>query len=114
MRVCVPVTREGSVDPRWGRADRLALADVENAEIKSWKEMEVGWGEHHEASTEARHHALVARFLNENSVEAVVAGHMGPAMLAMLERMKIRVRLGMTGDAREATISLAHFMSEEN
>ena len=28
MRVCVPITADGQVDPRWGRADRVALAEV--------------------------------------------------------------------------------------
>ncbi len=104
MRVCVPITGDGSVDPRWGRAELLALAEVDDGELKSWEEFEVHWGESHEASTEARHHAEVARFLRDHSVEAVVADHMGPGMLAMLDRMKIRVRLGASGIARNAVV----------
>ena len=33
MRVCVPITDDGQVDPRWGRADRVAVADVADGEI---------------------------------------------------------------------------------
>ncbi len=104
MRVCVPIAADGVVDPRWGRAERLAFADVDNGEIKSWEEQEVNWGQLHEISTEARHHANVARLMRDHLVEAVVADHMGPGMLAMLERMKIRVHLGASGDARKAVV----------
>ena len=41
MIVCAPVTREGMIDPRWGRADRVALADVADGQIVSWQEFEV-------------------------------------------------------------------------
>lgn len=107
MRVCIPVTVGGEVDPRWGRAQRLAVAELEGGEVKSWEEIEVNWDELHDASSEARHHANVARLLRDKSVEVVVASHMGQGMLAMLEKMKIEVRLGATGDARQAVAALA-------
>jgi predicted Fe-Mo cluster-binding NifX family protein len=46
----------------------------------------------------------VARFLKEHHVEAVVANHMGPPMVHMLDRMGIKVLLGATGNAREAAM----------
>jgi predicted Fe-Mo cluster-binding NifX family protein len=102
MIVCVPVTVEGLLDPRWGRADRVAVATVSQDGIDDWKEFDVGWGSLHDAGTEGSHHARVARFLREQGVEAVAAQHMGAGMTHMLEKMGLTVRLGETGNAREA------------
>ena len=104
MVVCLPVTAEGVIDPRWGRAQRVALAQVTGDGVAGWKEFEVGWDSLHDEGTEGAHHARVARFLQENAVEAVVAGHMGPPMLHMLERMGVRVTLEATGSARTAAL----------
>ena len=100
--VCVPVTAEGLLDPRWGRADRVALATVRQGGIDDWQEFDVGWGSLHDAGAEGSHHARIARFLREHGVEAVVAHHMGAPMAHMLEKMGLSVRLGETGSAREA------------
>ncbi len=105
MIVCVPVTSDGVVDPRWGRADRVALAETEGGEINGWREVQVGWDVLHDSGTPATHHARVARFLKTQHVEAVVADHMGPPMQDMLARMHIRVLLGAGGDAREAVMA---------
>jgi predicted Fe-Mo cluster-binding NifX family protein len=74
MIVCVPVTADGQVGGGWGRADRVAVADVDNAGV------------------------------TEHKVTCVVAGHMGPPMEHMLGQMGITVRLGATGDARAAIL----------
>ena len=100
--VCVPVTGEGLLGPRWGRADRVAVATVSEDGIDDWKEFDVGWDSLHDAGTEGSHHARVARFLREHGVEAVAAHHMGAGMKHMLEKMELTVRLGETGSAREA------------
>ena len=105
MLVCVPVTTDGQMDPRWGRAARVAVADVRDGSIVSWQEFDVAWDRLHDETTEGGHHARVARFLQDNAVEAVVAGHMGGEMVHMLERMGILVRLGADGDARQSAIS---------
>src|ERR1035441_4290513 len=68
MRVCVPITDDGQVDPRWGRADRVAVADVADKEIRDWQEFTVAWGTLHDQGTEGAHHARVARFLRDNQV----------------------------------------------
>ena len=73
MLVCVPVTAEGLIDPRWGRADRVAITEVTEDGIGTWREYEVGWNALHDAGTEGSHHARVARFLKEHHVEAVLA-----------------------------------------
>jgi len=102
MIVCVPVTPDGQVGGSWGRADRVAIAEVSGGAISRWEEIEVGWDRLHDEGTEGGHHARVARFLAEHHVEQVVAGHMGPPMLQMLDRMRLKVRLGAGGNAREA------------
>ncbi len=104
MRVCVPVDDDGRIDPSWGRAGRVAVVDVRDGAIHSWREFEVGWDRLHDEGTEGGHHARVATFLRDNAVEVVVAHHMGPPMLQMLARMGIEVRPGATGDARNAVL----------
>jgi hypothetical protein len=52
MRVCVPITAEGQVDPRWGRADRVAVASVVDGQIAGWQEFTVGWGQLHDEGSE--------------------------------------------------------------
>jgi predicted Fe-Mo cluster-binding NifX family protein len=105
MKVCVPVTDAGSVDPRWGRADRVAIAEITDDEIEDWQEFDVQWSSLHDAASEASHHARVARFLRDHGVEVVVAHHMGPPMVSMLQRMHIRVCLEAGGDARQAALA---------
>lgn len=102
MVVCVPVTTEGLIDPRWGRANRVAISELTGGGIESWREYDVRWDALHDAGTEGSHHARVARFLLDHHVQAVVANHMGEPMVHMLERMGVKVWLGAVGDAREA------------
>ena len=104
MIVCLPVTPDGLVGHSWGRADRVALADVGEGGVESWREVEVGWDALHDAGTEGSHHARVARFLREHGVEAVVASHMGAGMEHMLGKLGIAVRLDAAGPAREAAL----------
>jgi predicted Fe-Mo cluster-binding NifX family protein len=107
MRVCIPVTTEGQVDPRWGRAARVAVAEVQDGSLIAWEEFDVAWDRLHDETTEGGHHARVARFLQGNRVETVAAGHMGEPMVQMLERMGIAVRLDVAGNAREAVVTVA-------
>jgi predicted Fe-Mo cluster-binding NifX family protein len=104
--VCVPVTLEGQIDPRWGRAARVAVAEVEDGRVVAWQEHDVGWDRTHDAQGEGRHHADVARFLLDHGVQAVVAEHMGPPMRNMLERMGLACHLGASGTARAAVEAL--------
>jgi predicted Fe-Mo cluster-binding NifX family protein len=102
--VCVPVTGGGVIDPRWGRADRLAIAEVEGGEVLRWREFDVGWSQLHDEGTPGAHHARVARLLREHGVNAVVADHMGDGMVHMLQRLGVRTYLGASGDARSAVL----------
>lgn len=102
MKVCIPLTVDGLVDPRWGRADRVAVASISDSKIAEWQEFDVGWDALHDSAGEGQHHARIARFLQDHGVQAVVAGQMGPPMQNMLSKMKIEVHLGAGGPAREA------------
>jgi len=105
MRVCVPVTLDGQVGPRWGRAERLAVAEVAAGQITDWQEFAVDWNTLHDQGTEGAHHARVARFLRDNHVETVLAGHMGPPMRAMLNKLGLHVLPAETEDARAAVLA---------
>jgi predicted Fe-Mo cluster-binding NifX family protein len=105
MIVCAPVTKEGMIDPRWGRADWVAVADVVNDEIASWQEVEVSWSRLHDEGTSGSHHARVVTFLREHQIEAVVANHMGEGMVRTLDTMSLPVHLGAAGDARAAVLA---------
>jgi len=102
MNVCVPISADGQIDPRWGRADRVAVAAIAGGEIRGWQEFDVGWGALHDQGTEGSHHARVARFLRDNQIEAVACHHVGPGMQRMLATMGIRLVDGQHGDARAA------------
>lgn len=102
MILCVPVMPTGEIDPRWGRAARVAVVEVRDGQLLRWEEHDVGWDRLHDVGGEGGHHARVARFLQRHRVEVVVAHHMGPPMAEMLERMGLEVRLGVTGDPGQA------------
>ena len=108
MIVCAPITpnpESGSqIDPRWGRANWVALAEVKDDEILSWREIEVSWDRLHDEGTHGSHHARIVKFLKENQVEAIVADHMGDGMVRMLETMKIPVFYNAVGDAHSAIV----------
>jgi predicted Fe-Mo cluster-binding NifX family protein len=105
MLACVPVTEAGQVSPGWGRANRVAVAEVADGRVVDWREITVAWDRLHDTTTEGGHHARVARFLLDNRIDTVMAHHMGEGMRRMLDRMGIGVRLGIGGDARQAVLA---------
>jgi predicted Fe-Mo cluster-binding NifX family protein len=107
MILCVPVTSDGLVDSRWGRADRIAVAEVFDGTIKSWQEFDVSWSRLHDEGTPARHHARVARFLKEHHVDTVVAHHVGDGMVRMVNTMGLSLHLDAAGEPRAAVLDAA-------
>jgi predicted Fe-Mo cluster-binding NifX family protein len=107
MVICVPVTPEGLVDGGFGRAPRVAVIRVEDGEVAATEVHDVRWDELHDAGPEGSHHARIARFLIDNGVEGVAAGHVGPPMQHTMAKMGIRVWLGAAGDARAVAIAAA-------
>lgn len=106
MIVCLAVTPDGHVGPRWGRADRVAVVEVSANGIEKWQEFDVGWGQLHDAGPVGQHHARVAGFLQHHRVEAVVAGHVGGGMQQMLGKMGIALHLTSDDRASDAVLSV--------
>ena len=104
----VAVNLAGSlVGGGWGRAQRVAVATVEDGVVTGWQEHDVRWDLAHDEGTEGSHHARVVRFLREQGVQVVVTGHMGPPMARMLSTMGIRAVTDVAGDAREVAAAAA-------
>lgn len=109
MIVAIPVDADGQVAHGWGRAPKVAVARTVDGAIVDWQVHDVGWDVAHDTGTEGSHHARIARFLRENGVETVVAGHMGDGMVRMLSSMRVPVVLGAQGDARARVLeAMAH------
>jgi predicted Fe-Mo cluster-binding NifX family protein len=102
--IAIPVDAEEQVANGWGRAARVAVATVADGVITDWQVHDVGWDVAHDEGTEGSHHARIARFLIDNAIGTVVAGHMGDGMVRMLGSMRIPVVLGATGDARACVL----------
>jgi predicted Fe-Mo cluster-binding NifX family protein len=102
--VCVPVTAEGDVDRRWGKAERVAIARVVDGAVTDWQVLDVGWDHSHAVGPEGHHHGRIVGFLRDHDVSLVVAGGMGPPMQHTLSRLGVRIVLGAQGDARTAVL----------
>ena len=106
MIVAAPIQKDGTsnptIDPRWGRANWIALAEVSDGKIVGWNEKEVLWDKLHDEGTDGAHHARIAKFIKENQVEMIVVDHMGDGMVRMLKTMEIPVAFGASGSARAA------------
>lgn len=107
MIVAVPVTEDGSVDHRWGKADQVAIADISDDKIQAWEVYDVGWHRQHDAAGHGRHHATIVRFLLDNKVQAVVIDHAGASMINTMQKMGLKIILDASGPAREAALLAA-------
>lgn len=107
MIVLVNVTPDGQVGGGWGRAPRIAVAEVEGGAVTAWAEHDVAWDRRHDEGGEGAHHARVVRFVREHGAQVVVTGHMGPPMQNTMGKLGVRLVLGATGDARAAAVAAA-------
>lgn len=105
MIACVPVGEQGEVGHGWGRAHRVAVAEVVEGQVTRWEEYDVAWDESHDTGTEGSHHARIVRFLREHEVGAVVVGHVGAGMHHTMTKMGLAVHTGAAGDARAAVLA---------
>jgi len=105
VNVAVAVDPAGAVGHSWGKAPRVAVAEVSDGQIVRWQEFDVAWDVSHDAGTHGSHHARVVRFLKNNDVAVVLASHVGDGMVRMLDTMGIRLELGVAGDARQAVLA---------
>lgn len=85
--VALPVTPEGGLEPRFGRAPRMAIATVDGDQITDWQVHEVGWDVLHDEGTHGSHHARIVRFMREHGAGRVVFSHMGPPMINTLSKL---------------------------
>ena len=96
-----------------GRAQTMAVADVENGQIESWQTYDVRWDLSHDLpSGHSAHHARITDFMTEHDVDAVVSGHVGPPMVMVLSQMGIGVLQEAEGDARQAVLDAAAILAE--
>ena len=102
MRVLIPVTPDGAVDPRFGKAESVAIVDVTDGAITDWTVYNVGWDVLHDEGTEGSHHARIVRFVREHEVTHVVTAGMGAPMQNTLGKMGIVILTAMMRDARAA------------
>lgn len=107
MILTVPVTSEGRVDPRFGKATTMVVADVTDGQITDWQTHEVGWDVLHDQGEHGTHHARIVRFLKEHQVDRVVYAHMGPPMLNTIGKMGLELVQVEPKDAREAVTEAA-------
>ncbi|MDU5843002.1 MAG: dinitrogenase iron-molybdenum cofactor, partial [Cutibacterium avidum] len=53
MNVMIPVRPDGSVEPRFGKAPMVAVAQVDdNGHVTQWQTFEVEWDRLHDEGTE--------------------------------------------------------------
>lgn len=105
MILATPVDDRGAAAGSWGRAHRVAVAEVDGDAITAWTVHEVAWDVAHDEGTEGSHHARIARFLREHAVEAVVLDHCGPGMQRMLASMGLPLLPATPGDARASVLA---------
>ena len=92
-----------------GRAQSIAVADVQQGQIVAWDEVAVGWDVSHDqpGTDHGSHHARIVAFMREHHVDAVVTGHIGPPMAHTLDLMGIVLFTDVEGPARQAAMAAA-------
>jgi len=115
VKVAVAVLPNGMVNAHFGRANKLALATVENGQISKWEEVEVPFaeshGDHdhhhdhdhhdHEHHHAPDHHEGIKNFLVEQGVDMVLLDHAGPGMQKVMNETDIKIVVGAKGNAKE-------------
>ena len=106
MTVAVPVTLEGAVFDRLGKAPVFATCSLRDGEITDWVAHPVGWDQTYGVDVLGAHHARVMRFVQDHAVTAVVADDVCDSMRRSLESQGVAVYDHRSGDARTAVESL--------
>jgi predicted Fe-Mo cluster-binding NifX family protein len=102
MRIAIPVTADGLVDPRFGKTPIIAVAAVTDGEITDWTTYDVAWDVSHDSGTEGAHHARIVRFMREHEITHVVCMGMGQRMQRTLGKMGIVRMSALMQNARQA------------
>ncbi|TCS83687.1 NifB/NifX family molybdenum-iron cluster-binding protein [Tepidibacillus fermentans] len=118
MKVAVAVLPNGKVNTHFGRANKLALATIENGQITKWEEVAVPFAEthgnhdhHHDHDHEHHHHAPghhegIKNWLVDHEVDMVLLDHAGPGMQKVMSETDIKIVVGAKGNAKEAVQAL--------
>lgn len=115
MRIAVAVLPNGMVNAHFGRASKMALADVENGAITKWEEIDAPFAEmhgdhhhHHGAGHQPSptHQSTIKNFLVEQNVNVVLVHHAGPGLQKVKDDTDIEIVAGAQGNAREAVEEL--------
>ncbi len=113
--VAIPVTPDGGVEARFGRAPTMAIATVESGRITDWRTEDVGWDVLHDLGEHGQHHARIVRFMRDNSVTVAAAGHMGPPMVNTLGKLGLAVVLGVPEmPAKDAVLLVVKRLAEDD
>jgi predicted Fe-Mo cluster-binding NifX family protein len=105
MKIATPVDAAGQSAHAWGRAHWIAVAEVTDAAIASWRVHEVSWDVLHDDSTHGSHHARVVTFLKDQGIQAIVVDHVGEGMQRMLTTMAIPLLPASPGDAQTSVLA---------
>ncbi|MGO1591330.1 MAG: NifB/NifX family molybdenum-iron cluster-binding protein [Ancrocorticia sp.] len=112
MIIATPVMPDGQIDPRWGKAPRVAVTEIEDGVIERWDEHEVGWDVLHDEGAHGTHHARIVKFLRENNVDAVIIARCGAPMLNTMQKMGLIIALDAEGPARDVALNTAPKIQE--
>lgn len=114
MKIAIPIDADGNVDPRWGRARYVAIAETDPLHrLAGFSTHLVRWDELHDAGTHGAHHARIVRFLREQEADAVAAAHLGPGIARSIDKMGLVVLTGAAGDARSLAQAAAPKIAAE-
>lgn len=120
MKIATPVLPNGMVNAHFGRAKRIAIADVENGQITEWKEIDVPFaeehdhhnGHHHDHGNHDHHHhhhghhESMKNFMIENGVDIVLVEHAGPGMVRVFNDTDIKlIPVEIKGKAKDVVQS---------
>lgn len=112
MILTVPVTSDGQVDRRFGKAESMAVVTVVDGRISDWQLHEVGWDVLHDQGDHGQHHARIVRFLKDHGVQRVVFAHAGQPMLNTMSKMGLELVQVGSMEARQAVIQAAELQAD--
>ena len=108
MKLTVPIADDGQIDPRFGKAVRMAVGTVaDDGQLTDWQINEVGWDVLHDQGEHGQHHARIVRFLKENQIDRVVFAHIGQPMMHTIDKMGLQLVEAPIMDAKDAILQAA-------
>lgn len=124
VKVAIAVLPNGMINAHFGRANKLAVATIENGQITKWEEVDVPFAEthgdhdHHDHDHDhdhghehhhhhaPGHHEGIKNVLVQSGVDMVLLDHAGPGMQKVMNETDIKIVVGAKGNARESIQAL--------